>query len=443
MDQLQSQVNELTNQVSSSQIEINNLKSAINELIQQSKQQAQYFASFSSSSVKSSLPSSINNNNNRPLPPSTSSSQLPSVSTQPINSSFFQPLPLNTTVTSPQIAANTSIVENNQQQLQLITPTKIYKAPIFNNSNIKPFDGNNFEQWYAKVEILLRQDGIDYMLRYDTANPPIPPPAGREQLVDLDRQRASDSLRYLIDDRMAPKLRFCNSPAQIINVLEAEYRSKSELVRASLRRTLGNMKLADKDDINNFLLQFDKLISDMYSVDPYVTESEIAYNLRNAFPHFLKHEARTLEITGKTSLAETRAFLAQHGQAQQLQRNVKFTSTNDQHALTTGTKTTHCSYCKQTGHWIKDCKTRIIADKRAGKYDEEQERLRWSQTPTNKSNSNNNQRDSRSKSPDQRGRSKSPSSDRFQRSKSPTPSQNRSDRNSNSNFETANITDAL
>lgn len=154
---------------------------------------------------------------------------------------------------------------------------------------IKPFDGNNFSNWLFRIKLILEQQEVLEVLNNDP-----PTDANELSIYKKNDVKARNIVIAALTDNVLDTIKECKSAKDIISTLKGTYERKGLANQVHLQQKLRTMKYLEKDPMSDFIMEFEKLISDLKACGGNITEPEIITQLLCAMPE--KYQVVTTAI---------------------------------------------------------------------------------------------------------------------------------------------------
>jgi len=230
------------------------------------------------------------------------------------------------------------------------------------------FEGVNFNNWKFRTEILLKEYGISGFLTKTTGeHDEVMAVAGETAEAQTERMKIKEKLEMKenkchsmliqrIGDNYLEYVKDKKNPKEVWSALSEVFERKGVSNRMFLRRKLLTFKMENGEDLENHLLEFDKLIRDLKATGAKIEEDDVVCQLLLSLPESFESVSTALETLSPDKL--TLDFV----KGRLLDANIKINSNNGQErqvstsAFTTVLrKTVTCFNCGQKGHYKNEC----------------------------------------------------------------------------------------
>lgn len=155
-------------------------------------------------------------------------------------------------------------------------------------ANLKPFDGSNFSNWEFRLKIFLEQNGTLEVLEQSL-------PTDAIQLAQFKKTdaKARNTIVQWLADEVLEMVKEKETAKEMFETLKLTYTRRGLSMQVDLQRKLRNMKFSE-GNLTNFLLEFDKVVTDLKSSGGKLEEPEIICQLLAAMPE--SYQALTTSI---------------------------------------------------------------------------------------------------------------------------------------------------
>uniref|UniRef100_A0A0A9VXU1 Copia protein n=1 Tax=Lygus hesperus TaxID=30085 RepID=A0A0A9VXU1_LYGHE len=147
--------------------------------------------------------------------------------------------------------------------------------------NIKLFDGTGFENWLFRVERLLERNSCLSVLSKE--KPGNTDEAGQKEWMKEDA-KARDLIVQCTADSVLDLIRDQKTAKEMIDSLKAMYVQSGMNTRVQLQRQLRNMSYPGRTSLNDFLVEFDKIVLGINNVGGKIDEKEYISQLLSSMP---------------------------------------------------------------------------------------------------------------------------------------------------------------
>lgn len=158
-------------------------------------------------------------------------------------------------------------------------------------SNIRPFDGSNFENWRYRVERVLERNGVLIMLKKER-----PIDESKINAFDKDDAKARDIIVQCIDDSVLELIKCKTTAKDMMETLQATYVRKSLTSRIVLQKRLRNMTFDGNSSLNSYIIEFDKVVSELRNVGGSVDNEEYVSQLLASMPDEYQSVITSIDI---------------------------------------------------------------------------------------------------------------------------------------------------
>lgn len=148
--------------------------------------------------------------------------------------------------------------------------------------NIKPFDGNGFDNWEFRLKLLLDQHDV---LIAVTNNMPSETDDNKA-LEDYKRKdiRARNIIVNNLSDNILEMIKDKTSAKEMLSTLESVFRKTGISSQVQYQRKLRNLKYDEKKSLNSFLIEFEKTVSELRNAGGRIDTRELITQLLSVMP---------------------------------------------------------------------------------------------------------------------------------------------------------------
>lgn len=230
------------------------------------------------------------------------------------------------------------------------------------------FEGINFNNWKFRTEVILKEYGIDGFLtktigEYDEAMEVDGEKAEaraerikKMEVLEKKKRKCYSMLIQRIGDNYLEYVKDKNNPKEIWSALSEVYERKGVANRMFLRRKLLTYKMEKDDDLENHLLEFDKLVRDLKAAGAKIEDEDVVCQLLVSLSNSFESVSTALETLSADKL--TLEFV----KGRLRDANIKINSHNGQERQvsssafsTISRKNVTCFNCGQKGHYKNEC----------------------------------------------------------------------------------------
>lgn len=254
---------------------------------------------------------------------------------------------------------------------------------------VKPFEGTGFSNWEFRLRLLLEKEGVLEMITEDP--PDSTATAEQKEKFKKADVKARNLIVWCLSDNVLEMVKGKQTAKEIMDEIKGTYQKQGIANLVQLQRKLRNLKFNGKSSLNEFIIEFEKIIMELRNCGGTIDKNEVITQLLSAMPEtyqavttaidilfsqnvnkvtldfvkskLLMEEARKLK--NKDQEAGTSAFVSQR----------KFANKNAEKQENFPYK---CHKCKEVGHKIRFCpqwnnKGKVKNEKKCNMTEEEQE----------------------------------------------------------------------
>lgn len=245
-------------------------------------------------------------------------------------------------------------------------------------AQIIKFDGSNFQLWKFSVTILLKAEKLMSVVDGTEKEPGGSHTTPEWTAWDVKNSRAQVILLTTITPDVIQTLVNCENAAEMWRKLISVHEQKTELSRELIWQQFYEYRMAEGDKIALHIAKIESLVKQLKDVNETISNSAICSKIINSLPskynsfrtawdsvssnqqtlqnltaRLLKEETRMLQSDDEMSrlalqVENLRSKLEEKSQFVKPKRNM-----NDIK------RKTKCNYCKEKGHWARECKKRL------------------------------------------------------------------------------------
>lgn len=183
-------------------------------------------------------------------------------------------------------------VQNDSNQSMMKTSVRVA------NFTVEQFNGmNDFTLWQQRVKNILTREGTVKALKKKSEMPENMSIDAWQDIRDL----ATSTIQMYLADNTLREVIGLTDPEVIWTKLESRYKSKSLTNRLYLKKKLYGLKLKEPDDFGKHLDEFNRIVTELASLDEKIEEEDKALLLLASLPESFDNIVTTL-LFGKDTL---------------------------------------------------------------------------------------------------------------------------------------------
>ncbi|CAB0017700.1 unnamed protein product, partial [Nesidiocoris tenuis] len=158
--------------------------------------------------------------------------------------------------------------------------------------NIKPFDGTGFDNWFYRVKSMLERNKVLSVISESS-------PSGTGKQIEAwhDRDsKAKDLIVQCLADNVLEIVKSKSTAKSMIETLSAIYEQKGLLSRVQIQKKLRNMTFTGRSQLNDFLIEFDKLVTDLRAAGGQMDKGEYVTQLLTSMPDTYQSVVTSLDV---------------------------------------------------------------------------------------------------------------------------------------------------
>lgn len=157
--------------------------------------------------------------------------------------------------------------------------------------NVKAFDGNGFSTWEYRVRLILEQRDVLDVLSSD-------PPVDEAQRANFKKSdvKARNIIVQCLDDSILEMVKDKTTAKEMINTLKATYEKTGISTQISLQRKLRSMKFNGKTSLQDYLVEYEKLIAELKKAGGKIENEEVITQLLSGLPESYQSVVIALDV---------------------------------------------------------------------------------------------------------------------------------------------------
>ncbi|VFQ72130.1 unnamed protein product [Cuscuta campestris] len=258
------------------------------------------------------------------------------------------------------------------------------------NVSVEPFDGRgDFTLWQQQVKSVLTREGTIKALKVKVQRTEKmtdaewakhrkndkPEKLSEEECEDL-KDMATSTICLCLANNTLREVLGLTDPVEIWDKLESRYKSKSLTSRLYLKKRLFGLQMAEEANFNGHLDEFNKITTELESIDVKIEEEDKALLLLASLPSSFDNIVTTLlfgketlkfdEVVAALLMNETRRggnevsndgqALVAKGAGRERGRSKERGGASQ--CFKSSSKSFRCYYCDEEGHFKRDCPKR-------------------------------------------------------------------------------------
>lgn len=230
------------------------------------------------------------------------------------------------------------------------------------------FEGVNFNNWKFRTEVILKEYGINGFLTKTTGeHDEAMEVVGENAAARTDRMNKIEALEkkerkcysmliQRIGDNYLEYIKDKDTPKEVWSALSKVFERQGVANRMFLRRKLLTYKMEKDDDLENHLLEFDKLVRDLKAAGAKIEDEDVVCQLLVSLTNSFESVSTALETLEPDKL--TLEFV----KGRLRDANIKINCNNEQKSrvsssafATISRRNVTCFNCGQKGHYKNEC----------------------------------------------------------------------------------------
>ena len=155
---------------------------------------------------------------------------------------------------------------------------------------VKPFDGSNFGNWEFRVKLLLEHHDVLNVISED------PPTGDAEAAWKKKDLRARNLIVMCLCDNVLEMVKSKSTAKAMMETLSKTYSKSGLSNQIQLQTKLRNMRYTGNDSLNNFIIEFEKTITELKSCGGSISDMEIITQLLSSMPEVYQTVTTAIDI---------------------------------------------------------------------------------------------------------------------------------------------------
>lgn len=244
-------------------------------------------------------------------------------------------------------------------------------------AQITKFDGSNFQLWKFSVSILLKAEKLMAVVDGSEAEPEDNTTA-KWTAWDGKNARAQVILLTTITQDVIQCLVNCKNATEMWTKLLTIHEQKTELSRELIWQQFYEYRMSDGEKIASHIAKVESLVKQLKDVNETISDSAISSKIINSLPSKYNSfrtawdsvafaDQTMANLTARLLKEETRmsqsddemSRLALQVENLRAKLDEKSRPSKAKRSIDEVKKMTKCNYCKEKGHWARECKKRL------------------------------------------------------------------------------------
>lgn len=221
------------------------------------------------------------------------------------------------------------------------------------------FDGTNFGSWKFRLEAILDQHDLKLFIEEDFDVITNGKTSVEKEALGKQEKKCKAIIINHISDEQLEYIKDQKSAKGIIDTLKSVFERKTISSQLFIRKRLLTLKYQEDNDMNQYLLQFDKLIRELKESGANVDHSDAICHLLLSLPKSFEAVVAALETIdqSKLSLEFVKARLLDENNKRKNSGRITISS---QHSTAFGTQSFrfNCYNCGRPGHKRSECRSK-------------------------------------------------------------------------------------
>lgn len=231
---------------------------------------------------------------------------------------------------------------------------------------LKPFEGVGFGNWEFRIKLLLEHHDVLNVISEE-------PPTDESQLTTWKKKdlKARNLIIQFLGDNVLEMVKAKVNAKEIMETLSKTYKKSGLSSQVQLQTKLRNMRHVAKDSLNDFIVNFEKTVTDLRNCGGTISETEITTQLLSAMPQTYQNVTTAIDIlfshdVSKVNLDFVKSRLLQEEERQKKESNgvKEYRGESSQVFVTQGRKYKEkpqskfpykCYNCGMKGHKKLEC----------------------------------------------------------------------------------------
>lgn len=232
---------------------------------------------------------------------------------------------------------------------------------------VKPFDGTGFSNWEFRLRLLLEKEGVLDML---TENPP-DSTATQEEKEKFRKAdvKARNLIVWCLSDNVLEMVKGKQTAKEIMHEIKGTYQKQGIANLVQLQKKLRNLKYNGKSSLNEFIIEFEKTVTELKTCGGTIDNNEVITQLLSAMPETYQSVTTAIDILfcqnvstvtldfvkSKLLMEESRQLRNKDQEAGTSSAFVSQRKFGNKNAEKQENFPYKCHKCKEVGHKIRFC----------------------------------------------------------------------------------------